>query len=479
MSNKPTILFLSRMRLDSFYIDIINGLKDFANILVLREECSTEKFYHMDGVVVEDDYSKKELFELVDSLDDSKLSELPEIEKKLGLNSHAVNINYMLYEVFTSRYSSSLSNRHNNANVERLFYIRYKQLDNLIEKYHIDYCFFEVVDLVSCFIIEAMTRKGLVKQFFVQALASAGAELRARLTSGLNARSPWLEHVYREQDISLQSYDWAQSKIAEATMRDMASSYDKVLRSNCHIIPRYNIKQLCSKFESFFDPAAIRSALIKIKNRYLSTKYFSDEIGDKKNISVFLQVVPEAGLMSELPEYAHQEILIEQMAIYAKYGYNILVKEHPVGFGNNPASMYKELSLHPNVTILPPTYPTREILLQSKAVVVATGTTVGLEALMLGVPLVTVGKPYFDICKNVFNIERPKDIWDIIDDIEFDKEDQLRFFAALYEATYAYPQYVSDRHFEEGKDAAPVISEALRKEISLYESGVLPCPANI
>ncbi|OEU71453.1 MAG: hypothetical protein BA863_18545 [Desulfovibrio sp. S3730MH75] len=477
MSSKSTILFLSRPRLDLFYINIIRELKDDANVVVLLHEDSSHEFYEIDGIQVEKDTTVEERKEFIRSMDSSSAHKITQLENELGINCYASNINYAIYEIFVSRYSNSTGHRFRNENIEPLFLLRSTFLKKIVAKYNVDYCFFEVVDLIACFVLEAMSRKGLIKQVFVQSLISVGSELRLRLTSGVNARSQLLEHVYESAAISENSYKWAAESIDAAKQKDTASSYDQLKRSQCRVVPRYSFNQVVQKAQGLLSGESLLPAIIKIKNRVLAKRYFSQDIGNKKNISVFLQVVPEAGLMSELPEFAHQEILIEQLSVYGKAGYNILVKEHPSGFGNNLPRFYKELSLLSNVVLLPPSYPTREVLLRSEAVVVATGTTVGLEALMLGVPIITIGKPYYDVCKNVINVDKPKDLWDVLPDVKFDEEDQLRFFAALYEASYSYPPYVSDAHFEEGKDSAPIVAAALKKEITLYEKGILPCPA--
>lgn len=178
-------------------------------------------------------------------------------------------------------------------------------------------------------------------------------------------------------------------------------------------------------------------------------------------------------MCSQAPEYADQEYLIEQIAIRGKYGYRIVVKEHPACFGNRGEQFYKELSLLPNVVLLPPSFPTRDLILESEAVVVATGTTPGLESIATGIPVICLGNPYFNCCKNTISCQSPSSVWDKIEKITYTEENRIAFIAAMHQATYQHPQFDTPEEFERGNGVGKVMAKALDEEISLYESGIL------
>ncbi|NDV27181.1 hypothetical protein [Desulfovibrio sp. JC010] len=475
MKKRPVLMFLSRPRLDSFYMRLAKLLRNEFSILVLLHEDSTSDFFKIDGIEVERMPTSSQLDDVISADSDEYIQQGALAEEFLNKNCYSLNINYILYEKYVLRYSRTSGHRSRNANIEKIFPFLTSFLKEVVEKYQVDYCFYEFIDTIESFILNAMIDTGMIKQAFCQILISVGGDLRVRLASGLTSKSPKFDYVHARGHLSSEAYAWSDKILANMSKEAKLSEYDKINRDKVSLFKKYSYSQIFKKMRDVLHGESLRPFMIRQINRFRARQYFSDSIEGDKNISFFLQLVPEAGLMAEQPEYANQEFVIELMALYGKCGYKILVKEHPACFGNHTKRFYKELSLLSNVVLLPPTYPTRDILLRSKAVVVATGTTVSLEAMALGIPIITYGDPYISCSKNVCKIERPQNVWDVLPDLEFNKEEQRHFFAALYDASYDYPSFLSDEEYEKGVEAAPVLVDALRKEIALYEDMVLPC----
>ena len=470
--DKPTILFLGRGRRDVMFIETIEGLKDKYNIVVLAPEESREKYKAVSGITVEKNLSQQELKEACARLTDAQLESIREIEKELGINCYEFNINYMLYRKYVSRYGAPNIHEFLNNSVPQRLVLFYNRLTELLDQYDVNYVFYETIDMVDSMILNAMAEKGRIKAAFEHSVESLGGELRLRLATGQHRRSKKIDHIFNTCKLSEDSKTWASKAIAQYDIQKPDTKYDAYHAKMGRIIPKFSFQQLADKAKKVMNGETFLPALIKIYNRISSKKYFSKSLPEGKILSYFLQMTPEASMCSQVPEYADQEYLIE-IAIRGKYGYSIAIKEHPACFGNRQSQFYKELSLLPNVVLLPPSFPTRDLILKSEAVIVATGTTPGLESIATGVPVICLGKPYFNISKNTISCEKPEDVWKALGAIEYREEERHKFMAAMHQATYEHPQFDTPEDFELGLGIGKVMSKALDDEITLYEAGVL------
>jgi plasmid stabilization system protein ParE len=93
--------------------------------------------------------------------------------------------------------------------------------------------------------------------------------------------------------------------------------------------------------------------------------------------------------------YRNQLLLLEHLAGSLPYGYNLWLKPHPACAGELPLSrlMMLQRSLG-NLRLIHPSVPAQEILRRVDAVVTVSSTA-GFEALVLGIPVITLGKSYY------------------------------------------------------------------------------------
>ena len=73
----------------------------------------------------------------------------------------------------------------------------------------------------------------------------------------------------------------------------------------------------------------------------------------------------------------------------------LVVKEHPWSVGKRPLSYYRKLLQIPNLVMAPPEAPARDFVQKAALTVVISGS-VGLEALMLRKPVITLGRAPFN-----------------------------------------------------------------------------------
>lgn len=471
--NKPTILFLSRARCDAFFIEIINNLKQDYNIVVAVTDENRALYAAVEGIALEDWHDEEINKAEIEKLTAGQLEQIKDIEKTLGMNCYHFNINYFLYEKFVNRYANDLKNKAANAITPQRLLLDYNLLDAIIKKHDVKYAFFETVDLLNTTILTAMAKQGIIKQAFAHEINPIGGEMRVRIVSGQHRRSNKLEQILKHNLISAESMAWAEQAVAKYRTEKPQTGYDAYHAKMGEKMLPYSPKEFLSKIKRSLHGESLLPAIIRLKNRLLSKKYFSNELPEGKIVSYFLQLTPEATMCSQVPEFANQEHMLEQIAIHGKYGYTVVIKEHPAGFGNRPPSFYRELVNLPNVVMLAPSFPTREVILRSEAVVVATGTSPGLESIATNVPVICLGNPFFNLCKNTASIEHPRQVWDVIESIKADPAETVRFVAGLHQASYEYSNYVSKEEFMVRKNCGELVAKGLAAEISLYESGEL------
>ncbi len=104
-----------------------------------------------------------------------------------------------------------------------------------------------------------------------------------------------------------------------------------------------------------------------------------------------LGVEPERSLTRDSPEFSHQGFALQCIAQNLPAGVLLAVKEHITAIGPRPDQFYKSLSLLPNVVLLDIMEPGLEVIRHSGLVATVTGTA-GLEAVFMGVPVLSFGK---------------------------------------------------------------------------------------
>ena len=103
-----------------------------------------------------------------------------------------------------------------------------------------------------------------------------------------------------------------------------------------------------------------------------------------------LHVEPESSMGMMAPEMNEQLACIEFLAKNLPAGVRLVVKEHLAAVGRRPRDFYRTLLDIPNVVMLSPHAYALDVARGARAVAVITGT-LGLEAAVLGVPVISFG----------------------------------------------------------------------------------------
>lgn len=95
-----------------------------------------------------------------------------------------------------------------------------------------------------------------------------------------------------------------------------------------------------------------------------------------------------------VPHLADQQDVARKLAAALPDGVELVVKEHPQSIGRNPLHWLREVASIPGVRLVPPRTSTHDLIAGADGVAVIS-STVGLEALLHGKPVLTLGEPFY------------------------------------------------------------------------------------
>ncbi|MBM3516714.1 MAG: hypothetical protein FJX56_02275 [Alphaproteobacteria bacterium] len=122
-----------------------------------------------------------------------------------------------------------------------------------------------------------------------------------------------------------------------------------------------------------------------------------DELDGADFVYFPLGVEPERSLTRDSPEFTDQRFAALALAKELPAGVVLAIKEHLPAIGPRPRDYYEGLRAMTNVILLDPLIPSINAIKRSRAVATVTGTA-GLEAAILGKPVISFGK------HNIYNI---------------------------------------------------------------------------
>ena len=134
--------------------------------------------------------------------------------------------------------------------------------------------------------------------------------------------------------------------------------------------------------------------------RYLNTRKemrrqypTMDELASSRYVYFPLHFEPEASLNGREPHFTNQMYAVELLSRSVPADVKVLVKEHWGGVGNRPANWMDTVARIPRVEIAAPFGDSIELIRRSMAVATITGTA-GLEAAVMGKPVISLGPNY-------------------------------------------------------------------------------------
>jgi len=130
-----------------------------------------------------------------------------------------------------------------------------------------------------------------------------------------------------------------------------------------------------------------------------------DEFDPDQSFVYFpLHAQPEISLMVWARYFTDQEAVVRNVAQSLPVGMELYVNEHPVMEGGRPSAFYDELRRLPNVRVISRSVDSGRII-DGAAALVTISSTAGLEALIRGVPVLTLGRPGYRRLDTVHEID--------------------------------------------------------------------------
>jgi hypothetical protein len=159
------------------------------------------------------------------------------------------------------------------------------------------------------------------------------------------------------------------------------------LAADNHRAPRL----VANWFNRIKKPWRVKSMALALERHYvrdLST------LGERGYAFFPLHKEPEVTMLVYSRPWLNQIEVVRNIARSLPAGMTLLVKEHPVAVGYRPLSYYRRLLEIPNVALAAPDLTSREVLRHAKLVAIISGS-IGLEAIMLKIPVVALGNVPF------------------------------------------------------------------------------------
>jgi Capsule polysaccharide biosynthesis protein len=185
----------------------------------------------------------------------------------------------------------------------------------------------------------------------------------------------------------------------------------------------------------------------------------------RKTVYFPLHVTDDYKIKRVIPHCVDQASLIEQIADSLPHGYDIVLKEHPMSIGRNDLKLLQRLRRIPNARLVDPFMSSHELMKSSEAIMVIS-STVGLEALMYGQPVLTLGQPFYSGYGLTVDVDSFSEIRDKVPaTFEFkpDPERVRRFLHAASRRCYPSDPFIVDFSDENARKLADSLETAARE----------------
>lgn len=148
---------------------------------------------------------------------------------------------------------------------------------------------------------------------------------------------------------------------------------------------------------------------------------------------------PEASTSILAGSWLDEYEVIRNIAFNLPEGMRLYVKDHISAWAYPTLEFYRRIRALPNVTLLPPEAPTKELVRGSAAVITLT-STVGYEALLLQRRVFLYGRVFYEFHKGVVRVESPARLHALLQEhlarpVDWDEAYNLDFVCAYHAAT--------------------------------------------
>jgi len=181
---------------------------------------------------------------------------------------------------------------------------------------------------------------------------------------------------------------------------------------------------------------------------------------------------PESSTSILAGTYLDEYEVIRNIAFSLPEGLRLYVKDHVSAWGYPALDVYKKIARLPNVRLLGPNEPTKQLIKRSMAVITLT-STVGYEALLLKKRVFLFGNVFYEFHKGVERIENPAKLCQLIraglaKPIDWDESYNSDFVCAYYKTTFPGKLNLLQRGapaLKSAKDFYPILKEQMELKL--------------
>jgi hypothetical protein len=157
----------------------------------------------------------------------------------------------------------------------------------------------------------------------------------------------------------------------------------------------FAVRVLWDRDNVYLTPASwlVRDLRAKARAR-LVRRLYSSSLPQGRFVYFPLQVTDDYKILRLRPHCVDQASLVEQVVDVLPPDVEVVIKEHPMSIGRTGWDMLRRLARHPRIRVVDP-YTSSLELIRLSAGVATISSTVGLEALLFGRPVLTLGRPFY------------------------------------------------------------------------------------
>lgn len=175
--------------------------------------------------------------------------------------------------------------------------------------------------------------------------------------------------------------------------------------------------------------------------------------------------------------YANQVKLIENIAGQLPPHVFLYVKDHPHLYGYRDVEDYRRIQAIPNVKLLPPNIPGKQVIKDCKGVITLNGTA-GLEALLMNKDVITFGSAFYGFSNRVNFIKNIRDLREVLynlkDKVRQDDTDLYRFVLAYLKGQKkGFIEFYGGMHLKSGvnlKENSKMVAEGMKRYFNEYNN---------
>lgn len=168
-------------------------------------------------------------------------------------------------------------------------------------------------------------------------------------------------------------------------------------------------------------------------------KLYQQPVADERFLLYPLHFHPESSTSILAASWLDEYEVIRNIAFNLPEGMRLYVKDHLSAWAYPSLDFYRRLRALPNVRLLAPEAPTKQLIKQSAAVITLT-STVGYEALLLQRPVFLYGRVFYEFHKGVTQVGNPAALHALLrtqlaKPVDWDAAYNLDFISACHAAT--------------------------------------------